>query len=263
MIRSTIAMLGLVALTASTQAGVVASQGGRLVAGHDANVLSTYTAREQEARFAVNLARFITQRETGGNLLLIEPSAQTTIHDYSPIVEQSLTAAGFNITVTQSTDFTAESLAAYDGVFVGTVFDQPYRTIEKGALDSYLASGGGVYLFSGMGPDLDGEAAALNNFLTPYGLSFDPTPGPGNGGYNGIYNTIINSEHEIFTGITELRSANGMNLRWQEGRMDAMIVQYGPQREGLYGVVTNIVPAPGVIALSGIGGLLVMRRKRA
>ena len=57
MIRSTIAMLGLVALTASTQAGVVASQGGRLVAGHDANVLSTYTAREQEARFAVNLAR--------------------------------------------------------------------------------------------------------------------------------------------------------------------------------------------------------------
>ncbi len=263
MIRSTVAILGLVALTASTQAGVIATQGGRLVAGHDANVLSTYTAREQEARFAVNLARFITQRETGGNLLLIEPSATSSIHDFSPMVEQSLTQAGFSITVTQSTDFTAESLAAYDGVFVGTVFDQPYRTIEKGALDSYLASGGGVYLFSGMGPDLEGEAAALNNFLTPYGLSFDTIVGPGNGGYNGIYNTTIDSEHEIFTGITELRSANGMNLRWQEGRMDAMIVQYGAQGEGLYGVVTNIVPAPGVIALSGIGGLLVMRRKRA
>lgn len=263
MVRCTIATLGLITVATAAHAGVAPATGGRLVAGHDANVLSTYTAREQEARFAVNLARFITQSNTGGNLLLIEPSATSTLHDFSPAVEQSLIDAGFTITVTQSTDFTAESLANFDGVFVGTVFDQPYRTIQKGALDSYLASGGGVYLFSGMGPDLEGEANALNNFLTPYGLTFDTTPGPGNGGYNGIYETIINSDHEIFDGVTALRSANGMNLRWNEGRMDAMIVQFGPQGEGLYGVVTNIVPAPGVIALSGIGGLLVMRRKRA
>jgi hypothetical protein len=263
MIRTAVTAVGMVVIAASAQAGLSLPTGGRLVAGHDANVLSTFTAREQEARFAVNLARFITQRSTGGNLLMIEPSTTSVLHDFSPAVEQSLTDAGFTITVTQNTNFTAQALSAFDGIFVGTVFDEPYRMIGNAALDTYLANGGGVYLFSGMGPDLQGEAAALNSFLTPYGLSYDTTPGPGNGGYNGIYNTIITSDHEIFDGITTLRSANGMNLSWNENRMDARIVQFGADGEGLYGVVTNIVPAPGVIALAGVGGLMVMRRRRA
>jgi hypothetical protein len=263
MVRTALTAIGMLSLIASAQAGLAQPTGGRLVAGHDANVLSTYTARDQEARFAVNIARFITQQHTGGNLLLIEPSITSTLHDYSPLVEQSLSSAGFNITVTQNTNWTAEELASFDGIFVGTIFDQPYRSVEKGALDTFLTSGGGVYLFSGMGPDREGEANALNTFLTPYGLLFDSSQGPGNGGYNGIYNTSITSDHELFDGITALRSANGQNLRFNESNFNARIIQAGLQGEGLYGVVTNIVPAPGVIALSGIGGLLVLRRKRA
>jgi hypothetical protein len=207
MVRTALTAIGMLSLIASAQAGLAQPTGGRLVAGHDANVLSTYTARDQEARFAVNIARFITQQHTGGNLLLIEPSITSTLHDYSPIVEQSLSSAGFNITVTQNTNWTAEELASFDGIFVGTIFDQPYRSVEKGALDTFLTSGGGVYLFSGMGPDREGEANALNTFLTPYGLLFDSSQGPGNGGYNGIYNTSITSDHELFDGISAAQTA--------------------------------------------------------
>jgi hypothetical protein len=261
MVRTAIALSTLVLTAGLAHAAIPGT--GRIVAGHDANMLSTYTAREQEARMAVNIAQFITQKSTGGTLLMIEPSTTSVLHDYSAGVEAALVAAGFTIAVTQDTSWDAERLSGFDGIFVGTIFDEPYRTLSTGALNSFVQSGKGVYMFSGMGPDRVSEAAALNQFLSPHGLTFDDSEGPGRGGYNGVYETAINSEHELFAGVTSLRSANGMNVLWNEGNMDASLVQVDEFRNGLFGVVENVpVPTPGALALAALGGTLLTRRKR-
>jgi hypothetical protein len=86
MVRSAIALSTLLVAAGLAQAAIPGT--GRIVAGHDANTLSTYTATSQEAQFAVNLAKFISQKPTGGNILLVEPSSTSVLHDYSPMVEQ-------------------------------------------------------------------------------------------------------------------------------------------------------------------------------
>jgi hypothetical protein len=273
MVRRAISVstLSLLAFAGAAQADIVHVPGtGRIVAAHDANTLSTHKAGEQEARFALNVAKFLTQASSGGSILMIEASTVSSIHDYSPLVESALTDAGFGITVTQQTDWTLSQLEAFDAIFVGTIFDEPYRTIDASLLTQFVQGGRGVYVFGGMGPDREGEAAALNNFVAPLGLSFDANEGPGLGGYNGVYETPVGSMHPIFEGVAHLRSANGLNVRptsfegISEVAGEANMLLSSTKGDGLYGVITGVpVPTPGAIALFGAGGVLMLRRKRA
>jgi hypothetical protein len=273
MVRSAISVsiLSLLSIAGAAQADVVHVPGtGRIVAAHDANTFSTHKAGEQEARFAVNVAKFLTQSPGGASILMVEASTMTSIHDYSPIVESALSDAGFGITITQQTDWTLSELEAFDAIFVGTIFDEPYRTIDAELLTQFVRGGRGVYVFGGMGPDREQEATALNNFVAPLGLTFDAEAGPGLGGYNGVFEASVSSSHPIFEGVTHLRSANGLNVRptmfegASESAGDASMLLASSSGDGLYGVITGVpVPTPGAIALFGAGGVLMMRRRRA
>lgn len=273
MVRRAISVstLSLFAFAGAAHADIVHVPGtGRVVAAHDANTLSTHKAGEQEARFAVNVAKFLTQAPAGGSILMIEASATSSIHDYSPAVESALADAGFGITVTQQTDWTLSQLETFDAIFVGTIFDEPYRTIDTGLLTQFVRGGRGVYVFGGMGPDRESEANALNSFVAPLGLTFDTGEGPGLGGYNGVYETPVASMHPIFEGVTHLRSANGLNVRptvfegFSESAGEASMLLSSTNGDGLYGVITGVpVPTPGAIALFGVGGMLMLRRRRA
>jgi hypothetical protein len=267
----TASTLSLLALTGIATADIVHVPGtGRVVAGHDANTLSTHKAGAQEARFAVNVARFLTQADAAGSILMIEPSVTSVIHNYSPVVRSALVDAGFSITVTQQTDWSLAQLESFDAIFVGTIFDEPYRTIDADILTQFVRTGRGAYVFGGMGPDRAMEAATLNNFIAPLGLTFDTAEGPGLGGYNGVFETPVASSHPIFEGVTHLRSANGLNVRptmfegVAESAGDSAMLLASTKGDGLYGVITGIpVPTPGAIALFGAGGVLMLRRRRA
>jgi hypothetical protein len=261
----------LLALAGTAHADIVHVPGtGRIVAAHDANTLSTHKAGEQEARFAVNVAKFLTQAPAGGSILMVEASTISSIHDYSPVVESALANAGFDITVTQQTDWTLSQLEGFDAIFIGTIFDDAYRTIDAGLLTQFVRGGRGVYVFGGMGPDRATEAGVLNNFVAPLGLSFDAAEGPGLGGYNGVYETPVASMHPIFEGVTHLRSANGLNVRptmfegLSESAGEANMLLSSTKGDGLYGVITGVpVPTPGAFALFGAGSVLMLRRRRA
>lgn len=233
---------------------------GRIVVGHDANTLGSHRATANEAQFAVNLADWLSGGNRG-NILLVEATTTDTRHDYAPIVESALTSAGFLITVSTRTDWTQDELGMFDAIFAST--DQATQAfIDPVVLHKYVQTRGGLYTFSGKGPDLESESAPMNAFLLPLGLRFDVAVKAGRGGYNGIYGVDITSDHPIFAGLTHLVSANGQDIMSLETNANARIIQTTTDGGGAYAVIENVIPSPAGALVLGLSGLALLRRSR-
>jgi choice-of-anchor C domain-containing protein len=206
---------------------------GRVVLAHDVNPLSVSLATANEAKFAVNVARWITAGNSG-RLLAVDSNPLDTRAKYSQLVIDAIAAAGFTTDVTNRINYTTEELSEYDGIFVGQLGPSG-AVFDNQILVDYIRNGGGVYLYSGV---LDGrpneEVIAWEDFLSPIGLAY------GDGGtsrYNEFYGSIpVSSSHPIFSGISELRAANGVSLRDTESDnpLNQVLITY--QGEGVYAV---------------------------
>jgi RHS repeat-associated protein len=168
---------------------------GRVVFGHDVNTFATNRAGALEEQFAVNVATWLSG-SSGGSLLLFESGADGE-RDYSTGVEEALADAGFAVTVTSDVSWTEEELSQFSAIFVG-VHHPDSTIIDVNALRSFLDSGGGLYVYGGVGPSggAPAEAAVLNVLTEGLGGTFGSS-------YNSFANSgPVSSTHPIFDGIT-------------------------------------------------------------
>jgi hypothetical protein len=203
------------------------SAGGRIVASHDVNTLSSQCDDAMSQVFVVNVARFLAGSQSG-SILAIE-SYPDGYRNYAPGIRTALANAGFSVTYASSTAFTLPELQEHDAVFSGAL--HPSLTgIDGAVLAAYVRGGGNVYVYGGTGPDPAAEARVLNSFLSSFGLEFSPA------GYNGITSVKITSPHVIFDGVTTLCSGVGQSIRDLGTNPDAEIVQFAGD-QGVYAVV--------------------------
>ena len=199
---------------------------GRIVVSHNVNTLSTSIAGEQETVFATNVAEWLIG-EQGGSILAIESNSDRG-RDYAPGIESALTDAGFDLTVTQETDFSLSELQAYDAVFLGQTFPM-LGVVDNQALIDYVNSGGSVYLYAGVGPNAIQEAANWDEFLNAFGLDFANQ-------YNDVFSGTFTSDHPIFDGVETLASSHGLSvIDLEPNNLNNQIVQSRVDGTALYG----------------------------
>lgn len=212
---------------------------GEVVVAHDVNTLATADAGPQECAFAVNVAQFLTSGSATKKLLLYESSPGDSARDFSAVVVEALTNAGFAVTVTTSytTPFTN-----FDAVFVAMQYPSG-SFLDNAALTNYVNAGGGVYLAGGVGNPGQAatEAAGWSSFLGSYGLAFGSS-GPF-GGYNDLTKlTITNTTSPIFLGVTNLLCGAGSSIVALNTNASSQIIQYAPDdgaEVGVYAVVSS------------------------
>ena len=210
-----------------------------IVVNHDINTFGTIVAGSQEEIFAVNVADYLTDNSVTKNLLLFESNPGDGTRNFSTGVLNSLSNAGFSVTVTSDYNTT---FASSDAVFVAQDFPA-VGFLDNTSLINYVNGGGGVYLAGGVGPSASTEAAGWSTFLNNFGLAFSSS------GYNGINNIAITSGHSIFTGIASLGSGNGQSIIDPGTNPNAEIIQFADD-QGIYAVASP-VPLPPTLLLFG------------
>lgn len=225
--------------------------GSRVVVAHDVNTLSTSLARpDQEVAFAVNVADWLTEGSQGKPTLLLLEAGTDAARDYSMLVEQGLSNAGYEVVVTRDISWTAGQLAQFDAVFFGMRFPEG-NGINQNAIIDYLAGGGAAYIFGGVNDTLD-DRSATNLVLASVGFRFN---GPEHA--TGSATTLITSGHPIFEGITSLRAGNGNPL---EDLLPAdpkqVVLIFNGAGLGVYGVFDDRVLGCNVADISPIFGVL-------
>jgi hypothetical protein len=242
-----------ISVFAVASSSAVEVNAGNIVVGHDVNTLGTIDAGTNEATFAVNVANYLTAGDATKNLLLFEATPGDGSRDYSPVVLNALTAAGFNVTVTSNY---AMSFTGFNAIF--TAEQYPSITfLNNSAMINYVNSGGGVYLAGGVGPDPAVESAGWSTFLNNFGLAFATQ-------YNGLTNVPITSSNPIFNGVTSLNCGDGQSIIDLGTNPNAQIVQFDGT-QGVYAVASSAVPEPTsfVLLLVGAGlSLLVSKSVR-
>ncbi len=206
-----------------------------VIVAHDVNTFALNFAGGNEATFAVNAAQYIIGNTTGS--LLLYESSTDPLRNYSSVILDALSTAGFSVTVTG--DYTTP-FASFDAIFVS----QDFPTI--GYLDNqemidFVDSGGGVYLTGGVGLAAQVEADGWNTFLNEFGLAFISP-------YNNFFNVPITSGHVIFDGVSSLNSGIGNPIINLGTYPTAQIVQTF-EGSGVYAVVDipDIVPDPTTV----------------
>lgn len=224
-----------------------------VIVSHDINTFGTFVAGSQEEIFAVNVANFLTNSSVTKTLLIFESNPGDGTRNFSTGVLNSLSNAGFSVTVTS--DYNT-SFASSDAVFVA----QDFPTIgflDNTSLINYVNGGGGVYLAGGVGLSASTEATGWSTFLNNFGLAFSSS------GYNGINNVAITSPHSIFTGITSLASGNGQSIIDLGTNPNAEIVQFAGN-EGVYAVASPVPLPPALLlfgsSLIGLLGIALQRQ---
>jgi hypothetical protein len=246
----------LAALTATSLIAERASNAiaGSIVVGDDVNTFGTILAGSNEAQFAVNVADFLTAGHATKNLLLFEATPGDGTRDFSPVILNALTGAGFSVTVT--TDYTM-SFTGFDAIFTEEKF--PAITfLNNSALINYVNGGGGVYIVGGVGEVAPTEAAGWATFLNNFGLGLEPV-------YNGFTNIPITSANPLFAGVTSLNVGNGQSIIDLGTDPNAQIIQTFLGQNVFAEVTgTQVVPAPligrGLPVLFAVGGVLLGAR---
>jgi hypothetical protein len=226
---------------AAASSAAVEVRAGNVVVGHDVNTLGTIDAGTNESTFAVNVANFLTAGDATKNLLLFDSSPFDGSRNYSPVVLNALSAAGFNVTVT--TNY-AMSFTGFNAIFVAEQFPS-ITFLNNSAMINYVNSGGGVYLAGGVGPDAGFESAGWSTFLNNFGLAFATQ-------YNGLFNVPITSPNPIFAGVTSLNCGDGQSIIDLGTNPNAQIVQFDGT-QGVYAVVNSAVPEPTAFVLLLLG----------
>lgn len=207
---------------------------------------SGYQAPNDGARFAINVADWLTAGSAGKNVLnLSQSSALSNVGFHS-----TLMSAGYNVTVAPGAPVTLAGLLAYDAIFLGQ------NAVSTSVLIDYVNAGGNVYLMGGVG--VSGEDALWDPFLNAFGLDFGA-------GYNGIGSPYmpadmslpISGSHPILAGIDHLQMGNGSTI-YDIDDLDArgqIVASYnGMGVLAVYdGNATAAVPEPGTLALMGLG----------
>ena len=259
---------GAVGLLALSSATTLATAGGRVVVGHDANTLSTSLGGTAQQRAAVNIADWLLAGSPAPvenpSILLVQSSRFDPRHDIAQDVMQSLMNAGYTVTSTYDHNQTFEALSQYNAVFTSFDFEMNYAFQDANVLTTYVQQGGGVYVWAGMGPDTNIEVATLNPFLANVGLRFDPQLREGLGGGNGIYGHTVVSSHPIFDGITGswLRSQNGGTAISTTGTVPSAQVIESVNGVGIYAVSEGVIPTPGAGVLAVMGLVTMVMRRR-
>src|SRR4051812_18210716 len=214
---------------------------GAIVVGDDVNTFGTFLAGANEARFAINVGNFLTTGQATKNLLLFESAPGDGTRDFSPVILNALTTAGFSVTVT--TNY-AMPFTGFDAIFT----EQKFPTVaflDNNSLINYVNSGGGVYIVGGVGPNAAVEAAGWATFLNNFGLGLVNS-------YNGFTNIPITSGNPIFAGVTSLNVGNGQSIIDLGTNPNAQIVQTF-QGQNVFAVVTGAqvpsVPEPTSLSL--------------
>jgi hypothetical protein len=217
-----------------------------IVVGHDINTLGSFVAGSQEAKFAVNVANFLTSGSSAKNLLLFNSNPGDGTRDFAPGVLNALATAGFAVTVTAN--YTTP-FSGFDALFLAQDFPT-VAFLNNAALIDYVNGGGSVYLAGGVGPSASGEATGWSAFLSNYGLAFESA------GYNGINNVAITSVHPVFAGITALGSGNGQSIIDLGTNSNTQIIQFAGT-QGVYAVVDfpdlAPIPEPATALLLSLG----------
>lgn len=185
----------------------------------------------------------------------------TTLHAYStnfgftqPALANAISAAGGTLTTGLGITFDLPTLLTYDGIFLGGNY---LSAAEESILSSYVAGGGNVYIAAGTGAGGAAfEAAQWNDFLTEFGIELGST-------YTGPSGVIpVSSSDPLFSGVDQIYSA-GANFF-----VSGDVVCCGPDA-GLVAVwrssdtpPPDVIPLPasGFILLSGLIGLIALRR---
>ncbi|MCU7838462.1 MAG: hypothetical protein KZQ94_03655 [Candidatus Thiodiazotropha sp. (ex Troendleina suluensis)] len=200
--------------------------GGKIIAVHDVNILSSSIAGAEEAQFILDTLRFLVG-PTPGNILAIQSavpplpgfgSSPDSLRDYSTIIVNALANAGYTVDYTRDTTYTLTQLQNYDAVIVGVLFPEG-TMIDASALTAYINDGGNIYVYGGVSVD-SSESATLNGLLTNFGLEF-----------TNVYNMLIGdlpvvSTHTIFNNVSSLEAGNGINLNDLDTNPFASIIGY-------------------------------------
>jgi hypothetical protein len=174
---------------------------GSIVVGDDVNTFGTTLAGPNEAQFAINVANFLTVGHATKNLLLFEATPGDGTRDFSPVILNALTGAGFSATVT--TDYTM-SFSGFDAIFTEEKFPA-IAFLNNNSLINYVNGGGGVYVVGGVGDVAPTEAAGWATFLNAFGLGLEPV-------YNGFTNIPITSSNALFADVPSLAVGNGQSI---------------------------------------------------
>lgn len=228
-----------------------AAQAGVIVVNHDEWTLSNtgFSQAPDTATFVANLVS-----EFG-----------STIHAYSAnfgftgsALATAMANEGATYTTGTSFDFTLANISAFDTILLGGFY---LDTDALSALTAFVAAGGSVYIAGGTGAGGPAtEAAAWNDFLSPFGIQMNSSS------YNGVSGVLAISGDPIFDGVSGLYQNNGSMLT------GASVVCCGPSGpEGLFAVhrlenMPSEIPIPAALPLflAGIGGLsLIMRRRKS
>lgn len=226
-------------------------EAGRIVMAHDVNTLSTSLAGGgDELQFARNSALWLAGGAPG-RLLAIESSATGETRDIAESVKTAWAEAGFDVDVVNSADFTLAQLQQYDAVYLGIIHGS-WDVVDPAVLIDYVHGGGGVHVFGGVYSGQD--AYRLNPFVTAFGLEY--------GDNNALFGqTVIDSNHPVFQGISALGEGNGNWITDLEPLNPANRILVSENGGGLYAVYETTVPEPGSLVLMLLaGGIGILAR---
>ena len=117
----------------------------------------------------------------------------------------SMADAGATYSTGLGITFDLPTLSSFDGVLLGGNY---LSDAEKTVLGQFVAGGGSVYIVAGTGiGGPEAEAAAWNDFLSPFGIQLL-------GSYVGPTGNVAVSGDALFDGVSQLYqdNANGMQL---------------------------------------------------
>jgi biotin synthase len=196
------ALLPTLLLTSAASAA-----GGRVIAIGDEWVLTddAYTNNPgQPALLASNLACFSGRGKAGAKILL----KSNNFGLVGVQLKQTLTTAGYAVTSdTTGTPFTAESLAAFDAVWLaGPIGSGAANAVP---LQAFVDGGGTVLVEAGTGAfgDAASEAAAWAPLLSKFGLGYQTTWTNISGAVN--VSLLTPATHPLQAGLTTMRWGYG------------------------------------------------------